>query len=283
MSLHRIIPVWFLSLWAIACLPLAAADMATAPAAEGTEVHLITLPEGIATLPARVRRRVQQLTSEMDAGQRVRVTLSLFFEFGQTGSSNTMQPYVQALVPLDREDRPHGIERFYHCHHANSYSLLREIPWKHGKRHGVERIFTRGHLETEIPWVNGVIQGNRKTFYPDGSVRSVSPYVDGVPQGRLLSFDQEENITRESFMEDGRLHGILTDYWPGTDQPRRIIPYQNGRVHGTMRAFYANGNLRTKAEFVDGLRHGSEIHYEVDGSVIRHLTWENDEEATPNQ
>ena len=63
-------------------------------------------------------------------------------------------------------------------------------------------------------------------------------------------------------------------YWPDSeDTPRRITPYREGVVQGTVREFYQDGTLRKTMQFANGQPHGIQIQYDEKGKETRKRYW----------
>jgi antitoxin component YwqK of YwqJK toxin-antitoxin module len=139
----------------------------------------------------------------------------------------------------------------------------------------VERVYTdRGKpLVAEVPWVKGEIHGVRKTFHPTGEVRSETPYVRGKQHGVAKAYAADGTVTRESTMKNGERDGLLTDYWPETGKPRRVIRYEMGKVQGETKEYYRNGQLKTVIPFREDVMHGEQLVYAEDGTQERSRYW----------
>jgi antitoxin component YwqK of YwqJK toxin-antitoxin module len=53
-----------------------------------------------------------------------------------------------------------------------------------------------------------------------------------------------------------------------------VIPYVNGRMHGTGKDYYESGTLLTETPFVNGERHGIEKWYYESGSLKQEIPYE---------
>ena len=268
--------------WAcVACL-LASLPWVVAPVrAEST----IELPAGTDAgtlgLAGRSLERVQHALKDLPDGYVVEVSFEIRSR-AVTGYDEDMR-YVNRTTMLDAEGRRDGEERIY----ANWYQPAMRISlYRAGERDGMERIYdTSGQrLEVETPWLNGVIQGVRRSFHPDGSVQTVTPFVDGVIEGESRTFDPEGNLLRIAPFRAGRRHGDSIDYWPeGDDQVQRIIPYRDGQVHGVAKAFYLDGTKRWVRPFHENSLHGVERHFDGEGVEMRTIYWFEDERVTRDQ
>jgi antitoxin component YwqK of YwqJK toxin-antitoxin module len=175
-------------------------------------------------------------------------------------------------VSLDEKSRKHGTEILYR---KLPNHWTEEIEWKHGVKHGTQVINMKDAGLVEIPWVDGVIQGEKTSYFKgrERIVRAVTPYVDGEPHGVAKSYDRDGNLLSRTPNRHGHRHGDSIEYFHGTEQPKRIIPYVEGRAHGTARFYYQDGSLKREIELVDDLFHGMETQYMPDGTVTRKIYW----------
>jgi len=247
---------------------IAAQAVAQEKKAQEKQVLVITSLEQI---PERSHRSLKKPLEELLEGYKMQVTIDRFFDSGQTGSTNRFEPYVASYVPVNSKGNKDGVEHFLN----SSNRLERTATWKDGVKHGIEQVYNERprYVAAEVPWKNGVLEGVRKTFYPDGSLRSETPYVDGQPHGEAKSYSKDGKLTRKCTMKNGKRDGKLVDWWPETGKQRRVIQYDMGDVKGVVKEFYPDGELKREVPFVDNLMHGEEKRYEADGEPARSRYW----------
>ena len=49
------------------------------------------------------------------------------------------------------------------------------------------------------------------------------------------------------------------------------MPYQDGKLHGTVQLSDPNGRLLLEAAHANGLRHGPSVQYDADGQVVERM------------
>jgi len=254
---------------------------AAAPQASGDRVVVVRSAEelvlqGVAGKGAdSIKKVVERICKENPAGARFRVRYSTATE----GSTRWTYIYPQAVEPLDAENRPHGtqwlaLEGDLTVGHIASYRL---VPWKHGIRDGVEKEFSARRPEDkllgEVPWRDGKMHGARKVFFPDGQLRSEIHYVDGVADGPARIWDADGKLLSQCTMMAGKRHGTMTEYWPGTDQPQRVIHYKNDRIDGLVREFYQSGRLKRERSFRNESPHGEDRAFHESGQLANLRYW----------
>lgn len=221
-----------------------------------------------ADLSGHLAKVAKELIEQAGGERRVRIREGHVHDM----SKNELKPYLAEIATVDAQDRPDGIERFYR---PWSWTPTGEKRWKNGVQHGLERVFEhpdggqKPFCRHEIPWVDGRIEGERKTLDAAGNTVVSTPYVGGEPEGIAKSWDSQGRLIRESTMKAGRRHGALIEYWPETGKPKRQAMYEEGRVVGVVRDFYQDGSLKRETPFLNNARHGIEKSYATDGSVTK--------------
>jgi antitoxin component YwqK of YwqJK toxin-antitoxin module len=249
-------------------------------AAEEGEEQVLVLPRnatnadiGIKTTELEsIRRLVNAVLTDRPETAQARVTLRSVFS--NHPAHYGMNAYPYAVVALNAAGQPDGVETFYAIGiSGQSGQVLRQVPWKNGKRDGEEKLFKDQKLVASIPWVNDKIHGVRKTFDPSGQVLAEAQYVNGEPTGLTRNFDAQGRLISEVNFRAGKRHGVAKDYWPETGKLKREVPYDQGRVHGVAREFYATGQLKREATYRNNALHGVETSYQGDGQISRRRYW----------
>ncbi len=224
-------------------------------------------------VPARVRDVIAPHLANLSAGYKLRVMLGNYFDFGHNSSSDRLEPYVESVVPVNAAGQPDGVELFFA--NASARKPVRTVTWKQGVKDGPER-----HYDTEVyarqvefAWVQGRQQGLRTSFYPDGTVRSETTFVDGQGDGPARTFAPDGKLTREGAMKHGKWHGVVTDFWPASGKPQRVVTYVAGQVSGEVKEFHMNGARRRETPFRNDLKHGAETEYDEQGKLVRTRYW----------
>ncbi|MBI2191445.1 MAG: toxin-antitoxin system YwqK family antitoxin [Planctomycetes bacterium] len=222
-----------------------------------------------------IRRLVNQVLADRAEASRARVTLRSSFSNHPAHFGVNAYPY--AVVPLNEQDQPDGLELFFSVGHGE---LFRTLPWQAGKRHGEERILEGKRVRTVIPWAEGEIHGVRKTFYPDGTVQLEATYEHGLAQGPTRSYDVRGRLASEIMMKEGKRNGLFREFWPESGKVKREIPYEMGSVSGMARDYYASGQIKREVRFKNNEMHGVDVQYEADGKVGRKKFWRTGQEVS---
>ncbi len=229
-------------------------------------------------LPARFRRGrggaahlLPRLFKQAPQGARLKLTIGLFYDFGHSASTNRMEPYIMAAVPLDDQGRPHGVGQFFS---PATHGPCREASYRNGRKHGPERVYDRGprgrYVRTEIPWENGKMHGTKKIFAGNGKLTFECAFVHGKQEGKAKSYAANGKVVSVTPYRNGKKEGKAVLYYPGTGRVKREVIYHNNKINGTTREYFKNGKLKRKMQIKDSLMHGAvELYDEKTGRLVR--------------
>jgi antitoxin component YwqK of YwqJK toxin-antitoxin module len=124
-----------------------------------------------------------------------------------------------------------------------------EPPAKIATRKKLEDKYEDGQLRLErnvalLSDETVVNDGNYLEYYPDGQKFCEGSYANGILSGEW-------------------------SYWHPNGQLCKKITYQDGRPHGTVEIFRADGTLASKQSFDQGLRTGEWVSFHPDGKTIQ--------------
>ena len=229
-----------------------------------------TLPNEVVQGDGNVARLKPLLASLAD-GHRLRLEFATVPR-AQTGYQQDLR-YARLVTAVDVGDKPDGMEIEYIDWYRPP---RRKTPYKQGVKDGTEQIFFPGtdKLEAEIPWVNGQINGVKKTFHASGAKAGETTYENGRITGESRAYTEKGGLLRVVRFTAGQRDGEMIDYWPDRDgKVDRSVPYKNGGVHGVSRSFYADGKPKWEKPFRENKQHGVEKQFAPDGTVERERSW----------
>jgi antitoxin component YwqK of YwqJK toxin-antitoxin module len=167
------------------------------------------------------------------------------------------------------------VEKTYH----QNGQLETITPYVNGKQHGIfQRYYENGKLRYETPYVNGKLHGI-ETWYIDRDgecqlLHEIS-YVNGEKefQKEYMFSDDRKSYTMIPYV-NGKKHGTAISYWgDGTFRGEKF--YNNGVNYGTSKFYHKNGTLYCVEPYVNGELHGIRKFYNDDGTVEKELIYEN--------
>ena len=116
----------------------------------------------------------------------------------------------------------------------------------------------------------GKLEGEQKTFYPNGVTQSLLCYDQGELHGMKALWDQEGNLLEESYLENGKLNGrffekdkegreVIFHYVMNKKEGPYVIYYPPHPTFGKMKAM--------EATYVNNKLEGEVIEYDQQGKV----------------
>lgn len=140
----------------------------------------------------------------------------------------------------------------------------------YGELKGTE-LFSDGLLTTKIefypngmpknstPYIQGAVQGIRRTFSPSGAPETIEEWNNDSPNGTTILFQNAERVAEIPFL-NGQKHGIEHRFRVGTDVIAEDISWANNLRHGPSIVYvddqkitdwYFEGKKVSRAEFIE--------------------------------
>ena len=107
-----------------------------------------------------------------------------------------------------------------------------------------------GTLVSEEEYVNGMITGFSKVYYPAGGLSEEFEYKNGIRDGRW-----------EQYWLDGKI--------------KLIAAYRAGEKQGLFKTFYNSGQLMITGQYIAGRQDGVWIYYNEKGVITKKETYQN--------
>ena len=131
------------------------------------------------------------------------------------------------------------------------------IQWKstivpHGAR--VE-LNADGQLRQIAQYRFGLLEGDSKTFFPNGKLETSSQYLHGVLNGVSQAFFANEQLKEELHYYNGQIDGDYVQYYENGAKAL-LFPHEEGKLHGVSCEWFPSGVLKFQRRFVQGVLHG---------------------------
>lgn len=115
----------------------------------------------------------------------------------------------------------------------------------------------------------------KKEYFTNGQVRT--EFImddDSGKNGTLKKYGYDGKLTSTVHIQNGVKNG-LEIWYDGQGREIRKVPYNNGRIHGTMTELYPNGDTMVTIPFKYGTKDGIAFAYNKDGSIFKKVTYRN--------
>jgi antitoxin component YwqK of YwqJK toxin-antitoxin module len=127
-----------------------------------------------------------------------------------------------------------------------------------------------GTLASEGGMINGKPDGYWKNYYPNGNLKSEGNRKNFILDSLWKFYDEEGKVILEVNYVEGRKNGYRTTY-QGDEATKEF--FENDVKQGPTLVLYANGSIKMKTPFVNGLEEGVAREYDLDGNIIQLITF----------
>lgn len=114
-------------------------------------------------------------------------------------------------------------------------------------------------------YFNGQKHGTWATYHNNELVKSVTTYIDGVKQGVHVELDDRGQLLLKAYYNNGQYDGDYLAYKRTKVVERRR--YNNGKLEGTLKKYYDNGNIMEESIYQDGKLNGIAKWYDQEGNI----------------
>ena len=136
-----------------------------------------------------------------------------------------------------------------------------------------QKLSPEGKLLEEAHYHLNVLEGEKKYFYPNGSVESVEMYKNGQFDGKFKKFFENGKIQLEQDFVNGTMQGFSIRYYPNGTVEERVTMVEN-EEKGPFQEYYENGKLKTEGSYApsdkeSALEQGELKEYDQNGVLVR--------------
>jgi len=121
---------------------------------------------------------------------------------------------------------------------------------------------------------NGNLNGNWKTYYKNGNIKSSSNYENGRIDGEATFWYNTKNRTKRADVtfENNLIIDYYYEYYESGTQKAKI-EYDDGVADGDAEFYYPNGKIKIEAEYKNNEKHGKWIYFNEKGEKIGKEKW----------
>ena len=135
-----------------------------------------------------------------------------------------------------------------------------------------QRFSPNGQLIEEAHYTNDTLDGERKYFFPSGSVESIEHYRQGQYHGKYQKFYVNGQLNVEQEFVDGAMQGISVRYYPNGVVKEKVTIRDNDE-NGPFWEYWENGNIQFEGTYQpneEGSAEQGELkEYDENGQLIR--------------
>ena len=136
-----------------------------------------------------------------------------------------------------------------------------------------QKLSPDGKLLEEAHYHGNILEGERKYFYPSGSVESIENYKNGQIHGQYRKFYENGTPRIEQNFVEGAMQGLSIRYHP-TGAVEERVTMKDNEENGPFQEYYENGNLKVEGIYApmgdeSALEQGELKEYDENGQLIR--------------
>jgi antitoxin component YwqK of YwqJK toxin-antitoxin module len=121
----------------------------------------------------------------------------------------------------------------------------------------------------------------RRSYHANGNIRSELTLVDGVPHGVTRHWHDNGQLKSQIPLENGLVHGEWKE-WNSKGELLGSSHLEQGT--GKVYSWYPpDGPLMGISEFVDGVPHGLQVTYDIDGTELGRQYWLDGREVSKKE
>lgn len=145
-----------------------------------------------------------------------------------------------------------------------------------GEKEGLIQAYTEnGMLYEEGQFKQGVLDGYRKIYYPDGKLQIVETYKNGKFEGPFVKYHKNGKKKVEGKYVNSTMEGIWKTYYD-TEALKDEVMMHDNLENGPFKEFYENGKLKAIGAYKNGeFEHGPLQLFDESGTLIKKMDCEN--------
>lgn len=140
----------------------------------------------------------------------------------------------------------------------------------HGHRHGLMSLYDEsGILLETLTFDMDNIRGENVRYYNTGERDIVATRIGDLWQGEVRSFYKSGRLKSLTEYRDGMKHGLMKTYFDNDSSSlMNVSHYERDIRTGEYVAYYSNGCLAEKGAFLGGERSGMWVSFYPDGATV---------------
>lgn len=146
----------------------------------------------------------------------------------------------------------------------NMEELRQRAKYRRNKKELAKR-----RLKSKGTFILGKREGEWKTWYPNGLLRSSMSFKGGQQDGTAYEWfdylvDSKNILKLQGEYQNGQQNGLWQSFYKGGEIETKQN-FKSGVLHGSVKYFYETGEIKLASEFKQGKQHGQQIEYFPNG------------------
>lgn len=146
-------------------------------------------------------------------------------------------------------------------------NLKEEVNYLNGLLNGIRKsYYENGKLNEEINYASGLMNGNRKIYYENSKLKQESNLINDLDNGVYKLYFENGILKEEGNFKNGLLDGVQKNYFDSGKLKQYVI-YKEDKVNGLFKKYYENGSLEAEIEYVLNEQNGIYKSYYSNGQL----------------
>jgi antitoxin component YwqK of YwqJK toxin-antitoxin module len=161
----------------------------------------------------------------------------------------------------------YGLDNYWSLgceYNNNDYKRLTLDGWK--LRAGWRSFYVAPPTNFSGVWVN---------YYASGQKANEEHYKDGQRSGELVCFESDGSIRATQYYDDGKRHGLWTQYFPSLHKIEMQRQYSNNLQIADEIWYYTNGSIRTITHYEGNHYNGPRKIFSPTGKIASQCLYSN--------
>ncbi|MCX6272703.1 MAG: hypothetical protein NTU44_16100 [Bacteroidetes bacterium] len=133
--------------------------------------------------------------------------------------------------------------------------------------------YENGNKAQESIYKNGKVNGNSKSWYENGKLKSEGTILDTVQDGRWVYYHENGKLWSEMSYKEGKKWECFSNF-DASGKPQSCGTIKNG--NGIMISYYEKGGKMFESNFSNGIREGRSVDYYENGGKKAEGKYSND-------
>ena len=122
--------------------------------------------------------------------------------------------------------------------------------------------------------------GTQRSYWDNGRLKSESHYVDGKLDGPYKTWYANGQVFQDGQYAKGMMDCSWFIFYPEGQLASKAL-YEMGK--GKQTCYNEEGCIIMEVNYVDNLKHGKEIYYATDGTVLQVVEYEHGEKVSEKE
>ncbi len=127
--------------------------------------------------------------------------------------------------------------------------------------------YPNGQKLEESVYINDSLQGERKLFFENGQVESISNHANSMFVGKYQKFDENGKLTNEGQYANNEMSGNWKR-WYDTGELQEEVSFEANMENGPFKEYHKNGKLKTEGVYLNGDNEQGELKIYDENGVL---------------